>query len=68
VRVTRVAGTAPGTHFLAQLPGYVPGEWLVESVDGKATCEYQKGSKWIAGASYTGLYFSIHVTEIPPIL
>ena len=66
VRVTRVAGTAPGTHVFADYPGYVPGEWLVETVDGRATCENQKGQRWTAGASYTGVYFRIHVTEIPP--
>jgi len=66
IRVTRVAGDAPTTHFLSQLPGYVPGEWVVETVDGRATCETQKGQRWIAGATMTGLYFRIHVTEIPP--
>lgn len=33
VRITRVAGAAPATHFLSQLPGYVAGEWLVETID-----------------------------------
>jgi hypothetical protein len=66
VRVTRVAGTPPTTHVLSELPGYVPGEWVVETIDGHATCENQKGQRWIAGESYTGLYFRIHITEIPP--
>ena len=66
VRVTRVGGTTPGTHLISQVPGYTAGEWLVESVNGKATCETQKGSKWTTTASYTGVYFRIHVTEVPP--
>jgi hypothetical protein len=68
VRVTRVAGTPPTSHVLTQTPGYVPGEWVVESVDGNATCENQKGTRWVPAASYTGLYFRIHITEIPPTL
>jgi len=68
VRVTRVAGTPPTTHVLSSLPGYVPGEWLVETVDGKAFCQYQKGQRWITASTVTGLYFRIHVTEIPPAL
>ena len=68
VRVTRVAGTPPTSHLLSDYPDYVPGEWVVETVDGKATCENQKGQRWVAGASYTGLYFRIHITEIPPAL
>ena len=69
VRVTRVAGTPPTTHVLSSvLPGYVPGEWVVETVDGTALCQYQKGSRWITASTVTGLYFRIHVTEIPPTL
>lgn len=68
VRVTRVAGTSPTTHLLSALPGYMPGEWLVESVDGKAACQYQKGQRWVTASNVTGLYFRIHVTEIPPTL
>jgi len=68
VRVTRVAGVPPTTHRLSTLPGYVPGEWLVETVDGKALCQYQKGQRWITASTVTGLYFRIHVTEIPPTL
>lgn len=65
---TRVAGTPPTTHVLSSLPGYVPGEWLVETVHGNAFCQYQKGQRWITSSTVTGLYFRIHVTEIPPTL
>jgi hypothetical protein len=53
---------------LSTLPGYVPGEWLVETVDGRALCQYQKGSRWITASTVTVLYLRIHVTEIPPTL
>ena len=66
VRVTRVAGTPPTTSVL--FPGYIPGEWVVETVDGKAFCQYQKGQRWLTASTVTGLYFRIHVTEIPPVL
>ena len=68
VRVTRVAGTPPTTHVLSSFPGYIPGEWVVETVDGTAFCQYQKGQRWITASTVTGLYFRIHVTEIPPAL
>jgi hypothetical protein len=61
-------GVPPTTHRLSTLPGYVAGERLVETVDGKALCQYQKGQRWITASTVTGLYFRVHVTEIPPTL
>ena len=68
IRITRLASAPPTSHLLSQHPGYVPGQWLVESVDGVGTCENLKGQRWIPGTTRTGLYFRIHITEIPPTL